>query len=242
MSSDSTRRELGGLSQEFGNKGKKKGANLVIPTLLETTFRWSGGLLAYFILAILLIGIWRGSQRPTGRTTGLNGAWLHSAWFYLALTVLFIGIGYSGWIPLPLRISSQTRSWMLILGACLYFPGMLIVLWGRLALGKNYFVSTGFGAQLFKDHQLVTSGPFAIVRHPMYTGLMLAALGSLLIYSTWTTLLFAIFTPLISIRARREEAALAAEFGEGWQNYCKRVPAFFPRLWQSLFSRDAHSS
>jgi protein-S-isoprenylcysteine O-methyltransferase Ste14 len=205
MSSDSTRRELGGLSQEFGNKEKKKGAN------------WLGGLLAYFILAILLIGIWRGSQRPTGRTTGLNGAWLHSAWFYLTSTVLFIGIGYFGWIPMELRVSSQTRTWMLVLGVSLYFPSLLIALWGRIALGKNYFVSTGFGAQLFKDHQLVTSGPFAIVRHPMYTGLMLAALGSLLIYSTWTTLLFAIFTPLISIRARREEAALAAEFGEGWQ-------------------------
>jgi len=97
-------------------------------------------------------------------------------------------------------------------------------------LGKNYFVSTNFGAQLFASHQLVTSGPFAIVRHPMYTGLMLAALGSLLIYPTWTTLLFAFFAPLISVRARREEAALVAEFGEQWHEYCLRVPAFFPLL------------
>jgi Cu+-exporting ATPase len=79
-------------------------------------------------------------------------------------------------------------------------------------------------------HQLVTQGPFAIVRHPMYSGIMLAALGSLLIYSTWTTLLFVCFAPLTIIRARREEAALAAEFGEQWQAYCKRVPAFVPRL------------
>jgi protein-S-isoprenylcysteine O-methyltransferase Ste14 len=242
MSSDSTRRELGGLSQEFGNKGKKKGANNVIPTPLETTIRWLGGLLAYFILAILLIGIWRGSQRPTGRTTGLNGAWLHSAWFYLALTVLFNGIGYFGWIPVELRVSSQTRTWMLVLGVIIYFPGLLFALWGRLALGKNYFVSTGFGAQLFKDHQLVTSGPFAIIRHPMYAGLIVAATGALMIYLTWTTLVIACFAPLTLVRARREEAALAGEFGEEWQTYYKRVPAFFPRLWQSLFSRNTHSS
>jgi protein-S-isoprenylcysteine O-methyltransferase Ste14 len=108
---------------------------------------------------------------------------------------------------------------------------MSFVLWGRLALGKNYFVSTGFGAQLFAGHQLVSSGPFAVVRHPMYTGLFLAALGSLLIYPTWTTLLFASFAPMIIVRARNEEAALRAEFGEQWREYCQRVPAFFPRLW-----------
>jgi protein-S-isoprenylcysteine O-methyltransferase Ste14 len=108
---------------------------------------------------------------------------------------------------------------------------MFFVLWGRLALGKNYFVSTGFGAQLFAGHQLVTDGPFAIVRHPMYSGLVLAALGALLIYSTWTTLLFVCFAPLTCFRARHEEAALAAEFGENWREYRRRVPAFLPRLW-----------
>jgi protein-S-isoprenylcysteine O-methyltransferase Ste14 len=93
-----------------------------------------------------------------------------------------------------------------------------------------YFVSTGFGAQLFSDHQLVTGGPFAIVRHPMYVGLITAAFGSLLIYQTWTTLAFAVFALFLLLRARREEQALAAEFGEQWQDYCRRVPAFIPRL------------
>ncbi len=70
------------------------------------------------------------------------------------------------------------RNWMLVLGSMLYFPGMCFLLWARLTLGKNYFVSTGFGAQLFKEHQLITSGPYALVRHPMYAGLILAALGA----------------------------------------------------------------
>ena len=198
--------------------------------LIDNIVRWMGGLLAYAILGIILFGIWRGTQRPAGRTTGLNGTWLSSPWFYLASALLFFAVCYFGWIPLPLEVSTPTRAWLLALGSLVYFPGMLFVLWGRLALGKNYFVSTGFGAQLFAGHQLVTSGPFAIVRHPMYTGLILAALGSLLIYPTWTTLLFACFAPMITVRARREETALAAEFGEEWQEYCKRVPAFIPRL------------
>jgi protein-S-isoprenylcysteine O-methyltransferase Ste14 len=197
---------------------------------IETIIQWLGGLLAYTTLGIILFGIWRGSKRQAGRTTGLNGVWLRSPWFYLASALLFFGVCYFGWIPLPLIVSPQTRAWMLALGSLLYFPGMSFTLWGRLVLGKNYFVSTGFGAQLFEGHQLVTRGPFAVVRHPMYSGLILAALGALLLYFTWTTLYFACFASLLTVRAGREEAALSAEFGEQWQEYCKRVPAFVPRL------------
>jgi protein-S-isoprenylcysteine O-methyltransferase Ste14 len=66
----------------------------------------------------------------------------------------------------------------------------------------------------------------------MYTGLFLAAAGSLLIYFTWTAILFVLFAPLTCVRARHEELALKAEFGEEWQVYCRRVPAFMPRLWR----------
>jgi hypothetical protein len=107
---------------------------------------WLGGLLAYSTLGIFLYGIWRGTRRQAGRTTGLNGSWLRSPWFYLASTALFFGVCYFGWIPLSWTVSPSTRVWMLMLGSLLYFPGMSFALWGRLALGKHYFVSTGFGA------------------------------------------------------------------------------------------------
>ena len=196
----------------------------------ETVIRWLGGLLAYATLGAVLYGIWRGTQRQAGRTTGQMGRYLRSPWFYLVTSAIFFGIGYLGWIPLPLVIPTQVHAWALLLGALLYFPAMGLALWGRLALGRNYFVSTGFGAQLFANQQLVTGGAFAIVRHPMYAGLILAAFGSLLIYHTWTTVLFACFAPALLNRAHREEAALAAEFGEQWQVYCKRVPKWLPRL------------
>lgn len=198
--------------------------------LAETIVRWLGGLLAYATLGIVLYGIWRGTLRQAGRTTGRMGHQLRSFWFYLFSTVLFVGIGYIGWIPLPLVATPQTRIWMLVSGSLLYFPGLSFSLWGRLALGKNYFVSTGFGAQLFVGHQLITNGPFALVRHPMYAGLILAAIGALLMYATWTTLLFACFAPLLMSRAVREEKVLAAEFGEEWQEYRRHVPMFVPRL------------
>ena len=196
---------------------------------VETIIQWLGGLLAYTTLGVILYGIWRGTRRQVGRTTGRMGTWLRSPWFYLGSTVLFFGICNLGWVPLQMSFSPLTRTLVLVLGVLLYFPGMLLVLWGRFVLGKNYFVSTGFGAQLFTGHQLVTNGPFAIVRHPMYAGLIVASIGALLIYFTWTTLYFALFAPLTLIRARREEQALSAEFGDQWVDYCRRVPAWLPR-------------
>ncbi len=199
-------------------------------SLADSIIRLLGGLFAFSTLAVVLYGVWRGTRRAPGRTVGLTGGWLRSAWFYLAASTLFFGLAWWGWKPLSWTVPPSARIWMLALGALLYFPGMVFLVWARLTLGKNYFVSTGFGAQLFAGHQLVTSGPFAIVRHPMYAGLILAACGGLLLYFTWTTLYFACFAPLMFFRARREEAALLAEFGEQWREYCKRVPAFIPRL------------
>jgi protein-S-isoprenylcysteine O-methyltransferase Ste14 len=197
---------------------------------VDTILRSLGGLAAYTTLGIVLFGVWRGTQRQGGRKTGRSSSWLRSPWFYLLTVILFLGLCYIGWVPLPWYIPTNIRVWMLALGSLFYFPGITLVMWGRLVLGKNYFVSSGFGAQLFAGHQLVTSGPFSLMRHPMYTGLFLGALGSILIYPTWTTLFFAIFTPFVWVRAWREETALAAEFGEQWREYCRRVPAIFPRL------------
>lgn len=197
---------------------------------IETTIRWLAGSLAYATLVSLMVGILRGTRRPSGRTTGPWGSWLRSGWFYLIGSMLFIYISCLGWKPLPWTVDGPLHAWLMAIGSILYFPGMAFVIWGRLALGKNYFVSTGFGVQLFKGHELITTGPFAIARHPMYSGLILAAFGSLLIFFTWTTLLFAVFAPMILVRARREEIALSAEFGEEWKAYCKQTPAFVPRL------------
>lgn len=196
----------------------------------ERIIQQLGGLLAFSALGILLYSIWRGTQRRAGWTEGSTAA-LRSPVFYLIATAFFLGVAWLGWIPLPMSFSPTIRIVLVTLGSLLYFPGLIFLLWGRLELGKNYFVSTSMGAQLFADHQLISSGPYAIVRHPMYVGLAFAAWGALLIYFTWTTVYFAVFAPMLAVRAFREEQALSAEFGEKWQEYCKRVPAFIPRLW-----------
>ncbi len=196
----------------------------------ETILRLGGGLLAYTTLAIVFYGIWRGTRRPAGRTSGRAAGWLHSAMFYAIAVAGFLAFSIYFWKPLSLDLPPGIDLVLLVAGSLVYFPGIAFLLWARLTLGKMYFVSTSFGAQLYADHRLVTNGPFAIVRHPMYLGLIAAALGSLLLYQTWTVLAYALLAPFVLRRAHREEQTLAAEFGEEWQEYCNRVPRFFPHL------------
>jgi protein-S-isoprenylcysteine O-methyltransferase Ste14 len=151
---------------------------------------------------------------------------------YLIISILFFGTCFLLWRPIPFSIAPLANLLMLVLGALLYFSGLALVLWGRLALGKMYDVSSSLGAHLYADHQLVTNGPFAFVRHPMYLGIMMASLGGLLLYHMWTLLFLTIVFLGLVMRAKREEQALATEFGEQWETYCQQVPAWIPRIWQ----------
>jgi protein-S-isoprenylcysteine O-methyltransferase Ste14 len=195
--------------------------------IVEGWVRWIGAVAVLVCLIAVLAGIARGLRRPWGRTTGLARQILTLP-AYLLISVGFFGICYLLWRPLPLALSAPARTVTLALGALLLFPGLALVLWGRFTLSEMYYVSSSMGAQLYADHRLVTQGPFAIVRHPMYLGIILASGGGLLIYRTWT-LVFTTVTFLgLALRARHEEQALAAEFSEQWGEYCRRVPGWMP--------------
>jgi protein-S-isoprenylcysteine O-methyltransferase Ste14 len=127
-------------------------------------------------------------------------------------------------------LSPPLHALALAVGALLYFPGLGLALWGRSALGAMYNVSMSVGVQLHAGHRLITSGPYALVRHPMYLGIILAAWGGLLLYCTWACVFAAVVFLGLAVRARREEQALAAEFGAEWGAYCRRVPGWLPRL------------
>ncbi len=94
-------------------------------------------------------------------------------------------------------------------------------------LGKQWSVA----AQVVESHELVTSGPYAWVRNPIYTAMtgMLIATG--LAVSTLSVLIAAVLLSLVGIliRVRLEERLLRARFGELYEEYARRVPALLPR-------------
>lgn len=199
-------------------------------TWVERILGWIGGFSALITLSAIFLGLWRGLHRSSGRTAGRVPNMLTKPAFYVLASSGYFGLCALLWQPLPLYLSGSARILALSLGSLFYFPGLALVLWGRLTLGKLYFVSSSLGAQLFTGHRLITNGPYALVRHPMYLGIMLTGAGGLLLYRTWTFGLILLTGLGTILRAQREEAALAAEFGEEWREYCWRTPGWLPRL------------
>ena len=197
--------------------------------IVEWWVRWVGAVAALVCLIAALAGMARGLRRPRGRTTGLGRKALRLP-AYLLIGVLFFGPCFLLWRPLPLMLAAPVRAVALALGALLLLPGLALYLWARLTIGEMYNVSSSGGAQLYADHRLVTHGPFAIVRHPMYLGIILAAAGGILIYRTWTLVFITVSFLGLTLRARREEQALAAEFGKQWEEYCQQVPGWIPHI------------
>ena len=145
------------------------------------------------------------------------------------LEKLFIGAGggclFLGAIPqLNVRLYSlgALPTWVLVaLVAC----GFGLYFWARLHIGRMW----SSAITLKKDHAIIDTGPYALVRHPMYTGILLAA---------WATaaldgggLAGALLMSFgYYLKARREERLLTTELGAPYETYRHRVPMLLPRL------------
>jgi len=199
---------------------------------VERWLHWAGGAGTLAFAIAMYLGLWRGSRRPKGRISGPAPVVVQglTSSYLLPASVLGSAVLYILWRPLRLPLTVRMRLTTVIIGAILHFSGLALMLWGRFTLGQMYSVSSSLGTELYADHRLVTSGPFARVRHPMYLGGQLAEIGALLLYRTWATLLVTLNIPVLFLRARQEEHALAAEFGDCWVDYSRQVPFWIPRI------------
>jgi protein-S-isoprenylcysteine O-methyltransferase Ste14 len=139
---------------------------------------------------------------------------------------------YVLWIPLPLAVAPDTALVLAVGGLAIFVAGTLFILWARRTLGRMWGISTSRQVKLLPDHRLISGGPYALVRHPMYFGWWTALLGALLIYRTWIlVLLMAMSLVVFYRRARLEEATLGARFGAEWQAYVKRTKFLVPFIY-----------
>jgi protein-S-isoprenylcysteine O-methyltransferase Ste14 len=169
----------------------------------------------------------RSRQRPAGRGVGLAPR-LGALASYLLAAIPYFTVWIVLWDPIPGTPSGPARVTALFVGAVLGSAGLTLYTWGRLTLGRMYNVSSAFGTELYADHRLIRDGPFRYVRHPMYVGIGLAAIGGLLVFRTWTMVFAVASVPTLGIKARHEDRLLAAQFGKDWHEYADRVPAFWP--------------
>jgi protein-S-isoprenylcysteine O-methyltransferase Ste14 len=171
----------------------------------------------------------RNASRPTGRSTGLAGR-LGAAATYALGAGPYVLVCLLLWRPVPVDLPLWGLGVALVVGSLVGFGGWALYLWGLGTLGHVYNVSSSLGSQLYADHRLVTDGPYAHVRHPMYLAQTLAIVGALLVYRTWTTVFMLAMVVAPLRKAGDEDRLLEAEFGSAYRQYRARVPAFFPRL------------
>lgn len=115
-----------------------------------------------------------------------------------------------------------------IVGLGLSVSGIVVLEWVHRALGKHFSPHL----ELRSDHQIVTSGPYRYVRHPMYSCGLFFLLGTGLVSKNWMVLGLPLltFVLLLSLRIRDEEKMLSQRFGKDWDVYVQKTGFLFPKL------------
>lgn len=112
-------------------------------------------------------------------------------------------------------------------GVALTYVGMTLLIWSRARLGRYWSAVVA----LKKDHRLIQTGPYRLVRHPLYAGIILASVGVALCVTTWSSLLgIALLVTCFGHRARTEDAFLASGVGAEFEAYRERTGRMVPRL------------
>ena len=129
---------------------------------------------------------------------------------------------FAGLLPsVDLGIRTQLAGLGLAIGSAIFAA------WGMWALGRSY----GIRLDLFEGHTLKTDGAFALVRHPMYFGIVAFHIGASLALQSVPLLILTgiVVVPLTFVRVAAEERVLREAFSP-YADYARRVPALFPLI------------
>lgn len=160
----------------------------------------------------------------TAKRTLERGGWVG---YRVVALVVIVGLLAAGRL---FDVSPHSHVWhtTLALGVVsdvIVAAGALFTVWARIALGRNWSAEVTFK----QDHELIESGPYALVRHPIYTGLLAMALGTAI--NSGQAIGVALFIGLcggIWWKARQEEQIMCRHFPDAYAEYKARVPAIIP--------------
>jgi len=150
-------------------------------------------------------------------------------------TLLLVVVCLGGAIALGYRVAhTQTAviggGWaMFALGFAVFVAGILLRIWAILTLGRYFTPSV----QVQSGQHVVRSGPYRYVRHPSYTGMLLALIGLGVALDDWLSLLVLAVLPLtgILVRIRHEESVLLAALGDEYREYASHTRRLVPGVW-----------
>ncbi len=184
-----------------------------------------GWLWAAFVLYWLILAQF---NKKVSRSSPWSSAWaVRVAIVVGVLVVLWLRRRGAGGVPAPIGRSLWLHHpgvgarWTGV-GLCL--AGFALAFWARAHLGRNW----GMPMSLRQDHELVTSGPYAYVRHPIYSGIMLAMIGSALAVGFFWLALFVLYFAYFLCSARTEERMMLTQFPEAYPAYRRRTKLLIP--------------
>lgn len=147
--------------------------------------------------------------------------------FHLALLVLGGCMMAGPWFRygwLKLRFVPALESIQLA-GMVLTVAGCAFAIWARVTLGANWSAR----ATVKAGHELITTGPYSLARHPIYTGLLAAICGSALAGGEWRILIGALIIAFaFLVKMSQEERLMMQTFPEAYPRYRERVKALIP--------------
>lgn len=177
---------------------------------------------------LIFLGLFYGAMAIGGTKRGKQGESLstrlpHVVAMIAAFVLLFQREGSLGVLGGRFVPDSQPAAWA---GVLLTGCGLALAIWARAHLSTNWSAD----AAIAVGHSLVRTGPYARVRHPIYSGLLLAISGTALAQGKWQDLLaLVIVVAAFSIKAKREEALLRGEFGIRFDEHAQHTGFFLPR-------------
>jgi protein-S-isoprenylcysteine O-methyltransferase Ste14 len=183
----------------------------------------SPSLLAYPWLALGLVWLTAAAgKKAVLQRQPVSRRLVHFALATLAFALLVYPWFQRGW--LGMRFAPHTQG-VYFTGFAISIAGALFAIWARLKLGGNW----SGRPSLMAGHELITSGPYALARHPIYTGLVLAFAGTVLALGEWRGVL-GVFLVLLAflIKIRDEEQLMLQAFPDAYPQYRRRVKALIP--------------
>ena len=173
----------------------------------------------------IFVAVWAVSALFVKRTVERSLGWARLAGLAGIIAVYYLVAHQFPGLRQPLW--SPTAS-IGVIADLLTVTGLAVALWARAALGRNWSGSIAFK----EDHEFIQRGPYAYVRHPIYSGLILMGLGTAVEADRLRSfLLLGVVIIGLAIKAHFEEQLMTRHFPEAYPQYRRRVKALIPGVW-----------
>jgi protein-S-isoprenylcysteine O-methyltransferase Ste14 len=183
---------------------------------LLLTFPWIV-FIVYWIVGALKTRATRATESFTSRFAVLAIEVVGYALIFRTST----GIGFLGTRVLPRNLVGP------VVGVILTWLGIALAIWARYHLAEYWSARV----TIKEDHQLIRTGPYIHLRHPIYSGLILATFGSALVIDKWRCVLgLCLVVAGYCFKAKKEESMLGQQFGEAFREHQRHTGFLLPRF------------